>query len=400
MAKTDIAHISGKVVEWARIRAGHTHQTLAKALGKGYTAENVIAWEKEDAKPTFVQAENLAKKLRLPFGILFMADPPAIKVSIPDLRTVSGQPPENPSINFFEAVSESQSRQRWYKENKKKEHAPNLPFVGRFKLGAPIETVAADLAKTLKITDDLRRQCNTWEKFLTEFIQRTEDGGILVMRSGYAKHSWMRGLDVDEFRGFALSDKLAPLVFINGADAKAAQIFTLAHELAHIWIGESGISNPDPRKRVQDYQNPIEKYCNAVAAEILIPAANLKAQWNNSVSADDNVSAISRFHRVSKIATAIRARELNQITPEQANTIIEAEYKRFREELAKLKAKAKEKEGGPGFWRGFTERVSARFSEAVFSALEGGDILFRDAASLLGVTLATLDKHPARASRT
>src|SRR5215469_704576 len=395
MAKADIAHISGNVVRWARKRAGDTPETLAKSLGKGYTAANVVAWEKEDAFPTFAQAETLAKKLRLPLAILFMAEPPNIEIHLPDLRTVSGQPPANPSINFYEAVSESQSRQQWYREVKESEGAPELSFVGRFKLGAPVEAVASDLANTLHITDDLRRQCDTWERFLSLFIQRAEDAGILVMRSGWAKHSWRRGLNVEEFRGFALSDKIAPLVFINGADAKAAQIFTLAHELVHIWIGESGISNPDPRRRVQEYQNPVERYCNEVAAEVLIPAASLRSQWDNFVSAQNNVSRISIFHRVSKIAAAIRARDLNKITSPEANAIIDAEYKRFKEQLALLKAKSKQKEGGPGFWRGFTERVSARFSERVFTSLESGELLFRDAASLLGVTLTTLDKHPA-----
>jgi len=396
MATRDVAHINGIVAQWARERVGLTRETLAKSLGKGFTAETVLAWESGNAFPTLAQAENLAKKLRLPFGILFMPEPPSLTVPIPDLRTVSGQPPANPSINFFEIVNENQSRQSWYREAREREQARDLPFVGRFRIGAPVVGVAADIAQTLGITDDVRRECRTWEQFLTQLIQISEDAGIMIMRSAWAKHSWARGLDVEEFRGFALSDRLAPLIFVNGADAKAAQIFTLAHELAHIWIGASGISNPNPRTLPQQYENPIESYCNSVAAELLIPAASLNRLWKPSDSADVNTTRISVFHRVSKIAAAIRARDLGKISPNTASAIIDAEYDRFYAQRAQLKAEAKEREGGPGFWRGFTERVSGRFSDTVFSALDRGELLFRDAARLLGITLTTLDKHPAR----
>ena len=104
---------------------------------------------------------------------------------------------------------------------------------------------------TLGIDDAFRRECGSWQQFLTSFVQKSEAVGFLVMRGGIVRHDVTRKLKTQEFRGFAISDDLAPLVFINAADAKAAQIFTLAHELAHIWIGESGISNINPRKQPQ-----------------------------------------------------------------------------------------------------------------------------------------------------
>ena len=116
MARKDAVPISRKTLAWAIKRAGLTHEQLAKALGKGYTAGHVIAWESGDVLPTLVQAERIAEKLRIPFGVLFMENPPEITVPIPDLRTVSGESPPKPSIGFFEVTGESRSRQRWYRE--------------------------------------------------------------------------------------------------------------------------------------------------------------------------------------------------------------------------------------------------------------------------------------------
>lgn len=389
MAKRDIAYISGPVVRWGRKRAGLEPAALATRLGKGYTAGHVSGWETGQSSPTFSQAEKLAKSLNLPLAVLFMERPPEISLPLPDLRRVKGEELAPPSPEFFEVLSDCLARQQWYREYQIREKRAGLGFVGRFRLGDDIFEVASDISATLHIDDRLRSSCDTWQAFLTRLIEAAEDAGILVMVSSVVRHSTRRSLSVSEFRGFASADILAPLIFLNARDARAALVFTLAHELAHVWIAESGISSPDPKRKWADFVNPIEVYCNAIAAEVLVPEENFRRAWERPGTAQEKIAQISTFHRVSKIVTIIRARELGALACQEAGDLIEAEYQRFRQQ----REKQREKDGGPVFWTLFPSRNSAQLTNAVLGELDHGRILFRDAADLLGVKLGTLEKY-------
>jgi Zn-dependent peptidase ImmA (M78 family)/transcriptional regulator with XRE-family HTH domain len=388
MVGTDIARLNGAVMQWARARAGLGVSEFAAKLGKGHTEQQIQSWESGISFPTFSQAEKIAMKLKVPLAVLFMREPPNEIVPLPDLRTFFGRPQEKPSIEFMEVLNYCIVRQQWYREDREDEGAKALPFVGRSKLSDSVRTVAADIAKTLSLTHQFRQECGTWEEFLTRFVQQAENLGILVMRGSVVRHASTRTLQVSEFRGFVISDRIAPLVFINSRDARAAQISTLAHELAHIWIEESGISNPDPRKRSAEFTNPIERFCNEVAAEMLIPESSLNGLWNRHESIDSNIRKISSFHRVSAIVAIIRARDLDRVTIDTASSLIEKEYARFKNQADKQA----EKDGGPSFWQSFT-RSSARFVEAVVGALERRRVLHLEAAKLLGLKLGTLAKY-------
>lgn len=386
MPARDVAYISPATVEWARQRAGLSPEQLSARLRSGITPAHIAAWETGQSMPTFSQAEKLANKLHLPFAILFMSVPPKISVPIPDLRTVHDVERYQLSLASVEMVNDALIRQEWYREYLETQEAPPVPFVGRFNVDSDIPVVAGDMRQQLNLDDELRHECATWQQFLTVFVQRAESAGVLVMRSGVVRHDTSRKLDTKEFRGFAITDDLAPLVFINTTDAKAAQIFTLAHELAHIWIGVSGISNPHIKEARMPPRNVAERFCNRVAAELLVPGAGFERLWSPALSPLDNAKAIARYYRVSTMVALIRAYEHHKVSYDRFAELMNAEYARFaeREERAA--------EGG-NFWASFSARSSPMLTQAVASSVQRGQLPYRDAARLLGVKVSTLNRY-------
>ncbi|MCT7655415.1 ImmA/IrrE family metallo-endopeptidase [Oceanimonas sp. NS1] len=193
-------------------------------------------------KPTFKQAQKLAKVMHVPMAYFYLHKPPEEKLPIPDLRTVEGSRIVEPSLNLRDVVKEVIQRQEWYKDYLKLQGEEELPFVGRFTVRDDVGVVVNDIRETLGLE---RPRAGTWDEYFRLLIERVESAGILVMRSGVAGNNTHRKLDVSEFRGFAIADKNAPAVFINSADAPTARLFTFIHELAHIWIGSSGVSDMD-----------------------------------------------------------------------------------------------------------------------------------------------------------
>jgi len=380
-----LAYITPRIVEWARKRAGLEVNQLASAL-KVNTAK-VEAWERGSQQPKFPKAEALAKRLRIPFGYLFLSKPPVDDIPLPDLRTETGERPENPSLDFIEVVQSTLLKQQWYSDYLQESHHDSLPFVGSIHLGNSIEKTAEQMRKHLGINHQMREQCNTPDKFKTEFVRSAEEIGVLVMRSGVAGTN-LRRLSVREFRGFALVDSLAPAVFINSRDAKPAQIFTLAHELVHIWLGESGVSNPDPRKRSTDETNRIEKFCNRVAAELLVPGQGVAQAWNEHRTIEQNIKQLVRIYRVSRYVVARQVYELDKITQQQY-----WDYLDNNPSLWKSKGdRTDEEEEGGTFWPTFFAKNSLTLVTGVVRALEQQRITYRDASAMLGIRIATVKK--------
>ena len=217
------AFVTPRIVAWARERAGLSPDAAAKRLG--VRAATLVQWENGDARPTMKQAEHLARKLSIPLGYLYLSRPPSEDLPLPDLRTIAGAPPRQPSPDFLSVLDDALRKQQWYREYLEMENSAPLEFIGKFKPGDPITDIAIDISNLLHIDDHLRDQSVSWEQFLTEFIRSVERLGVLVLRSGIVGGNTYRRLNVNEFRGFVVSDPIAPLVFINSRDAKSAQSF-------------------------------------------------------------------------------------------------------------------------------------------------------------------------------
>lgn len=205
-------------------------------------------------------------------------------------------------------------------------------------------------------------------------IENIESAGIIVNKVSYSDDYTHNTLPVSEFRGFALSDDYAPLVFVNSADAPSAQMFTLAHEIAHIWLGESAVSNLD---KTYAGSSEIERFCNAVAAEILVPINVLKAEWKKENREDSEISRLSREFRVSKIVIARRGRDAELVSKSQYDKVYNTQIK------AAETAKANVDWGN--YYTTKPYEASRRLSVAIIADTREGHTLYREAMSLLGI---------------
>jgi Zn-dependent peptidase ImmA (M78 family)/DNA-binding XRE family transcriptional regulator len=369
------ALINRSILSWARERAGLGLEELAEKLGN--KVEKLILWESGEAKPTFKQAQELANTLHIPFGFLFLAHPPAEALPIPDLRTIGSQATDSISLDLRDLVNDVLRKQDWYRDHLIEEGSEPLPFVGRFRLEDSIEAVAADVTATLALSIADRVTARDSEAFLGLLMEKAEAVGIWVMRSGIVGNNTHRGLVVEEFRGFAICDDIAPVVFINGKDAKAAQVFTLAHELVHIWVGESGISDLSLVQPARTNHRRAELFCNAVAAEVLVPQRDLISCWDSQQSLDQTASDLAGFFRVSTVVVARRALDIGLIEWPA--------YFAYFQRQAEIWRQVKKGSGGDAY-RTIPIRNGRRFTEAVIQSAFQRTTLLRDAGSLLGIS--------------
>ena len=251
--------VSPDMLRWARDRARLDALALSARFPK------LAAWENREAQPTLRQLENYARATHAPIGYFFLSEPSVEPVPIPDFRTVANRAIARPSPNLLDTLYACQERQAWYRDFALVNGEPPLPFVGALTRNvAPVEAAAA-IRQTLGFDVDAGPDCRTWAEALRLFIEQAERIGVMVMVNGVVLNNNYRHLDPQEFRGFALADDRAPLVFINGADSKAAQLFTLAHELAHVWLGQSALSDAGA---AETSDNAVEAWCNQVAAAL------------------------------------------------------------------------------------------------------------------------------------
>ncbi len=367
------------LIRWARERSGLTESGLTERFPK------FALWEKGEASPTLKQLEAFAKKTLTPFGYFFLPEPPEEKLPIPDFRTVKDRGVRRPSPNLLETIYAMQRRQDWMREYLVEEAAGRLPFVGSVTLQSSRRDAARRIRETIGMTDGWAREHTTWTAALLALRRASESIGIIVAINSVVGNSNRRKLDPDEFRGFVLCDIYAPLIFINGADFKSAQMFTLAHELAHVWLGKDGVFDlPD----LQPGANEVERFCNAVAAEVLIPSAELEAYWPKARRAGNPYQAIAAEFKVSPIVAARRALDLELIS----RVAFFAFWGDYRTDEQRRQAVKKAKKGGGDFYLGQEVKIGRPFGEAVVRAALAGRLLYRDAYRLTGLYGQTFDR--------
>lgn len=368
-----------QILRWARNRAGLDESGLAKKLG--VKPERVSEWERTGKLP-YKKAELLAQKTYTPFGHLFLKTPPEDKLPIPDFRTLRDAPVHRPSPDLLETVYQMQRRQAWMRDFLVEEGEPALAFIGSATVGQAPEGIAQAMRREFGFADGWAAQERTWTEALMHLRQKIEAAGILIIFNGVVGNNNRRKLQPNEFRGFALCDSHAPLIFINGADFKAAQMFTLAHELAHLWIGKDGVSNFDA---LQPLPNEVEKWCNAVAAEFLVSARELRAVWPQAQRAAEPYQYLAGRFKVSVLVAARRVLDLALTSRAEFFDFFHA-YQDDERRRQKLKP------SGGNFWATQNVRIGQRFGAAVVRSAREGKLLYREAYSLTGLSGGTFDR--------
>jgi Zn-dependent peptidase ImmA (M78 family) len=367
--------INPTVLHWAM------HRAKTDPADLGHPQETVEAWLSGSQKPTFNQARELAKDLHIPFGYLFLDTVPEIEIPIPDLRTVGNKTQGSYSPEFIDILYDALRKQSWYRNYRIEQGYEPLGFVGSFDTSADPIKVAANMREWIDNTE-IRQKANGWKDYLTLLTRQAEMLGILVLRSGVVGSNTHRALSVEEFRGFAIVDEYAPIVFLNTKDTRAALVFTLAHELAHLWIGQSAISDIG-LKEIPEGLAELEKYCNKVAVEFLVPQADFAEKWQKEGDTIEIANSLARTYRVSTLVILRRAYELNYINKSLYFDL----YEKILEQMV---SKDKEENGGGQFYPTFYARNGTRFVNDVVNAVASGQETYRQASSLLGASVAVV----------
>ncbi len=369
--------INPELICWAIDRSGLPLEDLVAKFPK------LPEWKTGDKHPTFRQLENFAKTTMTPFGFLFLDEPPEEQLPIPDFRTVGDTSIKRPSPNLIATIQMMQLRQAWMRDLLIEEEHEPLDFVGS---GAGIpnfKSLAQRIRQKLDLDADWAEQLATWEDALRTLRNAVERLGVLVFTDSRVGFSNARKLDPDEFRGFVLCDKHAPVIFVNSADSKSAQLFTLAHEVAHVWLGTDGLFN---LVNMMSSNEKTERFCNQVAAEFLISEYKLRKRWDEATATNKPFHTIARWFKVSPVVAARRALDLKLISKPDFFQF----YKKDREVWQSQKRK---KKPGGNFYRNQGVRLGRRFSSAVVRATREGRMLYRDAYRLTGLKGETFDHY-------
>lgn len=289
--------VAPAMLAWASERSGHDRDYLERRFPK------LPAWELGELSPTFNQLEQFAQTTYTPIGYFFLGEPPIDQLPVPDFRTIGQGTVARPSPNLLDTIALCEQRQEWYRDFARSSGENPIEFVGSLTTSMHAEEAAQRLRPVLGFDNEIRHQPATWTASLQRLIENAEEAGVLVMISGVVGSNVHRKLDPREFRGFALADAYAPLVFINGADTKAAQTFTLAYELVHIWLGQSAVSNPVLSRAEQ---NDTEQWCNRVAAELLVPLASLRREFDPDAEFAEELRRLARRFKVSTLVVLRR----------------------------------------------------------------------------------------------
>ena len=385
------ALITPSLMRWAREKARLSIEQASKKIKR--PKEEIEAWEAGTSRPTIPQARKASEVYKRPLAVFYLPEPPKEFDTLRDFRIlpVNYEPDYSPELSLL--IRTAKFRQEWMREFLIEEGVPKIPFVGSSSLNDNPQDISRLILLELNLSPKEQINCRKRNEALRLWIDRAERAGIIIFRQG--------NIDLKETRGFILCDEYAPFIFINSDDAIAAQLFTLAHELAHLWLNQSGISNLEPFERsFSDESQKIEIFCNRVASETVLDRTLFNKSWcdqNTSLSIEEQIENISNTFKISEEAISRRLLDDGNINREMYLELRKIYQDRWREYKEKERQRMKSVEGGPTYYVMKVFNNGYSFTQTVISAFEGGAITGRDASSLLDVKVSNI-QHLASAA--
>lgn len=333
-------------------------EILSKDIPK---IDKILAGE---LNPTFNQLSKLANIINVPTGLLLLGEPINFENINLNFRTVDSKIIDEMSPELRDTILEMQEKQDFLREEVENE----ISFIGIYNYEDDIKKVISN-AKSLLGDNIFKNRFETYRK-------RLNDLGIFIFLNGRIKDNTHRNLDLKEFRGFVLSDKKAPVIFINQKDSKSGQLFTLIHEFIHLLYGENDLIETDEF----DKHGKTEALINKITAEILLPSQLIHTEFNKSVNIFENINSISKKYEVSKFVVNRRFLDLNIIDFFKYKEINETLSKEL-EDILKLKKKS----NGGNFVNNLKFRMDRNFFNYVENAVNENRLSYTDAFSIVGV---------------
>lgn len=371
----DTFPISQSILDWIE-------QTIDLQKLSSEDQEYFYQWKSHKAEPTYTQLSKFSRHTHIPFGYLFMKDAPKEDLSLVEHRTINSIEFENPSREFMDTYHVMKSIQAWMEDYLESVGAPILAFVGKFNKDHSVSKISAYIREMLDLspTDTIRANNR---KYFNQLRQKISDLGVIVMLNGVVGNNTSRPLDIDEFRGFALLNDRAPLIFINSKDSDTGKTFTLLHELAHILLGQDNLYNDCGSSTGV---SKAETLANAVAAEVILPDAVFVDAWYEQAknkSIDNIITQMAGDFGCSRIMLARKAVDSGFITKNDYIRIAGLSL------AADQQSKSGKAKGGGNYYSNLNAKLDSNFIGALNDSVESGHTSYTEAFRLTGTSSKT-----------
>ena len=358
---------------------------IVQNIREDQIAPNVLnqlnAWKTGEKQPTLKQLEAMSKKTHIPFGYFLLQTPPDEDIALAEYRTVGSKKRQKPSRELIDILDQMTAIQDWMRDDLKREQSDALPLVGSCSLHDSATKIAQRIRDALALRTNWYRKESSAEANFNRIRNMLTQHGVLVFTGGKIGANTHRPLDIREFRAFTLVDAYAPLIFINTTDTANGRLFSLLHETVHVWLGENSLfNNPEwSDERV----SLLEQKCNAVAAELLVPAADFSEVWDSSIPVEDMIGQAARHFRCSEAVILRRAYTTKKI-PRNLYTRMLAFQKEQWEQT-----KAHKKKSGGDFYKTLLANLDHRFLAALERSVIQGNTQDTDAYRLTATNRRT-----------